>query len=128
MPEAGTDKAVIGQLIIQTGTEDWLNRYFCTEYLGISFTQVVVYTVVFGTHTGRYAQAVEETLVVLEEEGGIVAVMVTGGDGCAAHVLVSGTRSDLCSVVPFLIELVVYIIGIVLIDADRIGFRFDRIR
>ena len=30
-------------------------------------------------HAGRYAQAVEETLVVLGEQGGIVAVVRPGG-------------------------------------------------
>jgi len=77
---------------------------------------MVVHTVVFGSYPCRYAQAVPEALVVLEEGGYIIAFVHLIHDGrIVADVLVSHSGSDLCAAVPFLVELVVKIIIIVLV-------------
>ena len=115
LPEAGADKAVVGKLVVQSGAEDRFDRNLGSEQFGIRFPQVTVHPVVFGTHAGRYAQAVEETLVVLDEQGGIVAVVRPGGFRNAFHVFVGCPGGDLTSAVPFLIELVVYIVGVVFV-------------
>ena len=55
LSEAGTDKTVICQLIVQSGTEHGAEWNFSSEYLCFCFTMVIVYTIVFGTYAGRYA-------------------------------------------------------------------------
>ena len=77
---------------------------------------MVVYAVVFGTYTGRYAEAVPEALVVLYIGGNIVTLMYFfrfAGEG--ADMFVSQTRGDLCAAVPFLVELIVQIIVVILV-------------
>ena len=127
LSETGPDKAVISQLVIQTCTEDRFDRYFSSEYLCVGFTKEIVHTIIFGTHTGRHAQAVEKALVILEEQGCIVAVVIACRYRGASHMFVSGSGCDLCTVVPFFVELVIQIIRIILVDGYRVSFRVDRI-
>ena len=82
---------------------------------------MIVHTIIFGTYTCRYAQAVPEALVVLEKGGYIIAfVNLIHDGGIVADMFISHSGSDLCATVPFLVELVVEIIIVVLVR-----FRLD---
>ena len=72
---------------------------------------MVVHAIIFGTYSCRYAQTVPETLVVLEEGSHVITfVYLVHNGGIITDVLVSHSGSDLCTAVPFLVELVVEII------------------
>ena len=120
LAETGTQEAVIGQLVVQPGTEHGAERNLAPENLCVGFPVVLVYPVVFGTYTGRYAEAVPEALVVLHIGGNIVTLMYFfrfAGEG--ADMFVSQARGDLCTAVPFLVELIVQIIVVILVRPCR---------
>ena len=72
---------------------------------------MIVHPIIFGTYTGRYTQAIPETLVILEESGYVIAFIDLVHDGgIITYMLISGSRSDLRTTVPFLVELIVEIV------------------
>ena len=84
---------------------------------------MIIHPIIFGTYTGRYTQAIPETLVILEESGYVIAFIDLVHDGgIITYMLISGSRSDLRTTVPFFIKLVVEVIVEILV---RLCFRIN---
>ena len=67
LSKAGAQKTIIGKLTIQPGTQNRTKRNFCPKNLCFGLPVMIIYTIIFGTHSGRNAQTIPKTLTVLKK-------------------------------------------------------------